>query len=74
MLYIRVGTLVPDHAFVDLQVYFTDMPDMKVYVKSYGGWMISAVAKLKSQQLKTSLDNVQASYETDYHYNVGYNR
>ncbi|XP_057201577.1 heme-binding protein 2 [Triplophysa rosa] len=57
----------------DLSVYFTDTPDMKVYVKSYGGWMVSVKAKMQSKQLKTSLDNVQASYESDYHYDVGYN-
>lgn len=57
----------------DPSVYFTDTPDMNVYVKSYGGWMMSVVSKIKAQQLKTSLDNVQASYETEYHYDVGYN-
>ncbi|XP_055044489.2 heme-binding protein 2 [Misgurnus anguillicaudatus] len=57
----------------DPSVYFTDTPDMNVYVKSYGGWMMSVVSKIKAQQLKTSLDKVQASYETEYHYDVGYN-
>ncbi|XP_056609211.1 heme-binding protein 2 [Triplophysa dalaica] len=57
----------------DPSVYFTDTPDMKVYVKSYGGWMMSFIAKMQAKQLKTSLDNVQASYESDYHYDVGYN-
>lgn len=57
----------------DTSVYLTDTPDMKVYVKSYGGWMISAVAKSQAESLKTSLDNVQATYETEYRYDVGYN-
>lgn len=57
-----------------LQVYFTDSPDMKVYVKSFGGWMFSVVSKYQTQSLKMALDNAQATYETDYHYNVGYNR
>lgn len=57
----------------DPSVYFIDTPDMNVYVKSYGGWMMSVVSKIKAQQLKTSLDKVQASYETGYHYDVGYN-
>ncbi|XP_016321153.1 heme-binding protein 2-like [Sinocyclocheilus anshuiensis] len=57
----------------DPSVYLTDTPDMKVYVKSYGGWMMSLVAKSQADSLKTSLDNVQATYETEYHYNVGYN-
>uniref|UniRef100_A0A8C1RMQ9 Heme-binding protein soul5 n=1 Tax=Cyprinus carpio TaxID=7962 RepID=A0A8C1RMQ9_CYPCA len=56
-----------------LQVYFTNTPGMKVYVKSYGGWMMSAVAISQAQSLKTSLDNVQATHETEYYYNVGYN-
>ncbi|KTF92264.1 hypothetical protein cypCar_00021976 [Cyprinus carpio] len=54
-------------------VYFTNTPGMKVYVKSYGGWMMSAVAISQAQSLKTSLDNVQATHETEYYYNVGYN-
>uniref|UniRef100_A0A8C2FIA1 Heme-binding protein soul5 n=1 Tax=Cyprinus carpio TaxID=7962 RepID=A0A8C2FIA1_CYPCA len=45
----------------------------RVYVKSYGGWMMSAVAISQAQNLKTSLDNVQATHETEYYYNVGYN-
>uniref|UniRef100_A0A671T1A8 Heme-binding protein 2-like n=1 Tax=Sinocyclocheilus anshuiensis TaxID=1608454 RepID=A0A671T1A8_9TELE len=57
----------------DPSVYFTDTPDMKVYVKSYGGYMMSVVARSQAQSLKTSLDNVQATYETEYYYNVGYN-
>ncbi|XP_051573519.1 heme-binding protein 2 [Myxocyprinus asiaticus] len=57
----------------DPSVYLTDTPDMNVYVRSYGGWMISVVSKSQAQRLKTALDNVQASYETEYHYDVGYN-
>lgn len=56
----------------DPSIYFTDTPDMKVYVRSYGGWMMSLVSKSQAQSLKTSLDTVQASYETKYYYNVGY--
>ncbi len=47
---------------------------MNVYVKSYGGWMMSFVAKSQAESLKTSLNNVQATYEKEYHYDVGYNR
>lgn len=57
-----------------LQVYFTDTLDMKVYVRSYGGWMMSVVSKSQAQSLKTSLDKVQAKYESEYRYDVGYNR
>ncbi|XP_067238685.1 heme-binding protein 2 [Chanodichthys erythropterus] len=57
----------------DSSVYFTDTPDMKVYVRSYGGWMMSVVSKSQAQSLKTSLDKVQAKYESEYRYDVGYN-
>ncbi|XP_043091633.1 heme-binding protein 2 [Puntigrus tetrazona] len=57
----------------DPSVYLTNTPDMKVYVKSYGGWMFSPVVTSQTDSLKTALNNVQATYETDYHYNVGYN-
>lgn len=58
----------------ELQVYFTDMPDMKVYVKSYGGWMVSPISKMYSNQLQEALDKAQATYDADYHYDAGYNR
>ncbi|XP_036423395.1 heme-binding protein 2 isoform X2 [Colossoma macropomum] len=57
----------------DSTVYLTDMPDMNVYVKTYGGWTVSATAKFYSYRLKQLLDKVKASYNKEYHYNVGYN-
>ncbi|XP_053469291.1 heme-binding protein 2 [Ictalurus furcatus] len=57
----------------DTSVYLTDMPDMNVYVKSYGGWILSPIARKYSAQLKEALDKAQASYHEDYHYDVGYN-
>ncbi|GAA6087479.1 heme-binding protein 2 [Tachysurus ichikawai] len=57
----------------DSTVYFTDMPDTTVYVKSFGGYMVSAVATMYSKKLKEALDKAQATYNTDYHYDVGYN-
>ncbi|KAB5530694.1 hypothetical protein PHYPO_G00132330 [Pangasianodon hypophthalmus] len=57
----------------DSSVYLMDMPDMKVYVKSFGGWMVSPISKMYSDKLKEALDKAQATYETDYHYDVGYN-
>lgn len=57
----------------DTSVYLTEMPDMNVYVKSYGGWIVSPIAKKYSAQLKEALDKAQASYDEDYHYDVGYN-
>ncbi|KAK7167285.1 hypothetical protein R3I94_001621 [Phoxinus phoxinus] len=57
----------------DPSIYFTDTTDMKVYVRSYGGWIMSVVSKSQAQSLKTSLDNVKATYEKEYYYHVGYN-
>ncbi|XP_041718720.1 heme-binding protein 2 [Coregonus clupeaformis] len=56
----------------DDRVYFTEMPDMKVYVRSYGGWMMSLTSSVNSMLLKRQLDKVQATYNKDYHYAVGY--
>ncbi|KAM9540025.1 heme-binding protein 2-like [Salvelinus alpinus] len=56
----------------DDSVYFTETPDMKVYVRSYGGWMMSLTSSVNSMLLKRQLDKVQATYNKDYHYAVGY--
>nr|ACO10680.1 Heme-binding protein 2 [Caligus rogercresseyi] len=56
----------------DDKVYFTEMPDMKVYVRSYGGWMMSLTSSVNSMLLKRQLDKAQATYNKDYHYGVGY--
>ncbi|XP_036398352.1 heme-binding protein 2-like [Megalops cyprinoides] len=55
------------------KVYFTDMPDMTVYVRSYGGWMLSLTSRLHSHLLKKDLNSVQASYNSTFHYGAGYN-
>uniref|UniRef100_A0A3B1ILT7 Heme-binding protein 1 n=1 Tax=Astyanax mexicanus TaxID=7994 RepID=A0A3B1ILT7_ASTMX len=57
----------------DSSVYLTDMPEMDVYVRSYGGWMVSLTAKYYGYRLRESLNSVQASYNKEYHYDVGYN-
>ncbi|KAI4875016.1 hypothetical protein NFI96_013605, partial [Prochilodus magdalenae] len=57
----------------DSTVYLTEMPDMNVYVRSYGGWMVSLSSKYNAYRLKESLNNAQASYSKDYRYDVGYN-
>lgn len=57
-----------------LQVYFQTMPEMKVYVKSYGGWMMSLTDKINADRLTDQLDAVGAQYKQDHHYAVGYNR
>uniref|UniRef100_A0AAY5KV23 Heme-binding protein 1 n=1 Tax=Esox lucius TaxID=8010 RepID=A0AAY5KV23_ESOLU len=56
----------------DNKVYFTDLPDMKVYARTYGGYMVSLTTAYNSMQLKKQLDRAQASYNTEYYYAVGY--
>ncbi|XP_071382964.1 heme-binding protein 2 [Centroberyx affinis] len=56
----------------DDMVHIHDMPDMKVYVRSYGGWMMSFVDKMNAQLLTWQLDTDRAQYNQDYHYAVGY--
>ncbi|XP_030645954.1 heme-binding protein 2 [Chanos chanos] len=57
----------------DESIYFADMPDMHVYVRSYGGWMMDMTARIQSNLLKRQLNSIQASYDTEYHFDVGYN-
>lgn len=47
---------------------------MKVYVKSYGGWMLTQSVKDNAKSLSDALDLVDAKYTKDFHYAVGYNR
>nr|XP_023651430.1 heme-binding protein 2-like isoform X2 [Paramormyrops kingsleyae] len=54
------------------KLYFTDMPDMKVYVRSYGGWMLSLTSKLHSHILIRALDRAHAPYNTSFHYSLSY--
>ncbi|KAL3996818.1 wingless-type MMTV integration site family, member 4 [Sarotherodon galilaeus] len=54
------------------KLYFTEMPEMDVYVRSYGGWMLSVTSRLHAHLLTKELTRVQASYNHSYHYGVGY--
>ncbi|KAI1884286.1 hypothetical protein AGOR_G00224870 [Albula goreensis] len=54
------------------ELYFTDMPDMHVYSRTFGGWMFSFVEKHHSDALKSDLDNAKASYVNDFHFALGY--
>ncbi|XP_076584497.1 uncharacterized protein soul5l isoform X1 [Chaetodon auriga] len=54
------------------KLYFTEMPEMDVYVRSYGGWMLSVTSKLHAHLLTKELERVRASYNHSYHYGVGY--
>lgn len=57
-----------------MQLYFTVMPEMDVYVRSYGGWMLSVTSRLYAHMLTKELERVRAPYNHSYHYGVGYDR
>ncbi|XP_008297872.1 heme-binding protein 2 [Stegastes partitus] len=57
----------------DENVYIHDTPDMKVYVLSYGGWMMSWIDQMKAKKLGEMLDSNKAKYKKGFHYGVGYN-
>ncbi|MEQ2196660.1 hypothetical protein XENOCAPTIV_007766, partial [Xenoophorus captivus] len=54
------------------QLYFTEMPEIDMYVRSYGGWMLSVNSRLYSHLLTKELERVHASYNHSFHYGVGY--
>ncbi|XP_045903031.1 uncharacterized protein soul5l isoform X2 [Micropterus dolomieu] len=54
------------------KLYFTEMPETDVYVRSYGGWMLSVTSRLHAHLLTKELGRVRASYNHSYHYGVGY--
>ncbi|XP_061534487.1 uncharacterized protein soul5l [Phycodurus eques] len=54
------------------KLYFTEMPEMDVYVRSYGGWMLSVTSRLHAHLLTKELERVRAAYNRTYHYGVGY--
>ncbi|XP_067298639.1 heme-binding protein 2 isoform X2 [Pseudorasbora parva] len=56
------------------KLYFTDMPDMEVYVRSYGGWMLSITSRLHTHLLSRALTRAHALYNHTHHYTVGYDR
>lgn len=47
---------------------------MDVYVRGYGGWMLSVTSRLHAHLLTKELERVRASYNYNYHYGVGYDR
>ncbi|XP_068574853.1 heme-binding protein 2 [Cebidichthys violaceus] len=57
----------------DDKVYINKMPDMKVYVRRYGGWMMSWIEKKEAKNLRNDLDKVGAEYKKGLHYAAGYN-
>ncbi|XP_048846717.1 heme-binding protein 2 [Brienomyrus brachyistius] len=56
----------------DSTVYFTDMPDMKVYVRDYGGLMMSITDAINRKRLAKNLKEVNASYVEEFHFAVEY--
>uniref|UniRef100_A0A3P9I5B0 Heme-binding protein 1 n=1 Tax=Oryzias latipes TaxID=8090 RepID=A0A3P9I5B0_ORYLA len=56
----------------NVDVYVQETPEMNVYVKSYGGWLATLSDKLKSNELSSALDAVNAKYKKG-HRSVGYN-
>ncbi|KAL7845085.1 hypothetical protein AOLI_G00232770 [Acnodon oligacanthus] len=54
------------------KLYFTDLPEMNVYVRSYGGWMLSITSRLHAHLLTKELNRVGANYNHTHHYAVGY--
>ncbi|XP_032394505.1 heme-binding protein 2 [Etheostoma spectabile] len=57
----------------DNKVYIHQMADMKVYVRTYGGWMTSMSDRNKASSLSSALDLVGAEYNKGFHYAAGYN-
>ncbi|KAM6914012.1 heme-binding protein 2 [Lycodopsis pacificus] len=57
----------------DAKVYTKEMPDMNVYVRSYGGWMMSWTEKNQADNLRNDLDKVGAEYKESFHYSAAYN-
>uniref|UniRef100_A0A8C2JJF9 Heme-binding protein soul5, like n=1 Tax=Cyprinus carpio TaxID=7962 RepID=A0A8C2JJF9_CYPCA len=54
------------------KLYFSDMPDMDVYVRSYGGWMLSITSRLHAHLLSRALLRAHAHFNHTHHYAVGY--
>eukprot|EP00064_Thunnus_orientalis_P001193 superscaffoldBa00000078_g1195 len=57
----------------DNGVYIQKTPDVKMYVRSYGGWMTSMADSKKASSLSSALNSVGAEYKRGFHYAVGYN-
>ncbi|XP_072225618.1 heme-binding protein 2 [Leuresthes tenuis] len=54
-------------------VYINEMPEMNVYVLTYGGWMTSMADNRKSDELSSALNSVNAKYTKGFHHAAGYN-
>ncbi|XP_009294483.1 heme-binding protein 2 [Danio rerio] len=54
------------------KLYFSDMADMDVYVRSYGGWMLSITSRVHAHLLTRALIRADAHFNNTHHYAVGY--
>ncbi|XP_017284887.1 heme-binding protein 2 [Kryptolebias marmoratus] len=54
-------------------VYIEEMKEMRVYVESYGGWISTLSDCWHSYTLSSAVNSVNAKYNTEFHYSVGYN-
>ncbi|XP_069491321.1 heme-binding protein 2-like [Ambystoma mexicanum] len=54
-------------------VFFSRFPEMVVYVRSFGGWIINSNRDFHSKALDTSLRENGEDFTPDYYYTAGYN-
>ncbi|TNN43794.1 Heme-binding protein 2 [Liparis tanakae] len=57
----------------DYEVFINNIADMQVYVRSYGGWMMSWTDKNQAETLSSALKSAGAEFDRSFHYGVGYN-
>ncbi|XP_069097969.1 heme-binding protein 2-like [Pleurodeles waltl] len=54
-------------------VFLSRFPQMVLYVRSFGGWIVNSNRDLHSQTLATSLERNSESFNPNYYYTAGYN-
>ncbi|XP_074553557.1 heme-binding protein 2 [Halichoeres trimaculatus] len=54
------------------KVYIHEMPEMKMYVRSYGGWMTGISDFYYARRLKNTFKINGATYNNTFHFGVGY--
>ncbi|XP_063043472.1 heme-binding protein 2 [Engraulis encrasicolus] len=56
----------------DGSVFFEETPAMKLYVRSYGGWLMGLTSRTNARDLRMALQKAGASFVKGSHYDVGY--
>ncbi|XP_032815012.1 heme-binding protein 2-like [Petromyzon marinus] len=56
------------------EVYFVRMPAMTMYVKSFGGWILTVTSKIYSGLLSNDLKDKKKNFDNGFHYMASYNR